>query len=317
MIIPNYFYSCDWGTTHFRLRLVESQSLKVIEERKSDRGVKSVYSDYKSQNESSQFDFFCQYLHEQLTHFPSEHQDHLIVLSGMASSSIGLFELEYAEMPLSINASNLKWKFLQNQEMKLVLVSGAKNDHDVMRGEEIQVVGLVDHMSKADGLIILPGTHSKHILIENGRLIDSRTYMTGELFNIISTTSILANSLTECDYSPLREPAFTRGLEIGLPGDMTSQLFSIRVNQLLHNADQEDSYFLLSGMIIGDELSSLKASTKHILLAASEPLMSMYTIALKHIDKESQLTIFNESDLELATLNGQCKLLAQIELPAI
>lgn len=36
------FYSCDWGTTHFRLRLVEKGSARVIDKVKTTEGVASL-----------------------------------------------------------------------------------------------------------------------------------------------------------------------------------------------------------------------------------------------------------------------------------
>lgn len=312
MIIPHYFFSCDWGTSQFRLRLIESKSLDVLGDVQTDQGVKSIFRQYKTQTHLSQLEFFCHYLSEQLTQFSKQHQDNLVILSGMASSSIGLMELAYAEMPIVADASNLNWKYIEEGTLRLLLISGAKTKSDVMRGEEIQLIGLADDLITTDGMVILPGTHSKHVTIKDGAFIDCKTYMTGELFNVISTHSILSNSLLASEFSSRNKQAFLKGMDIGLDGDMTRQLFSIRANQLLHSTSEDHNYYLLSGMIIGDELSVLRGYNKSIHIAASEPLLSMYTLGLKYFVEDSQLNIFTDKRLEQATLKGQHKLLAII-----
>ena len=61
---------------------------------------------------------------------------------------------------------------------------------DVMRGEETQLVGAVA-ADEASVLAVLPGTHSKWARVDRGRVVDFTTYMTGELYGVLLSHSIL------------------------------------------------------------------------------------------------------------------------------
>ena len=117
----------------------------------------------------------------------------------MASSSIGLYELDYADLPFNVNGDNLivKRLILKNKS-ELLLISGVKNNDGMMRGEETQAIGFEDYLKPFnESILILPGTHSKHLEYKNGNFIDLKSFMTGELFEILSLKSILSNSVTK------------------------------------------------------------------------------------------------------------------------
>ena len=79
----------------------------------------------------------------------------------------------------------------------LTLLLSQKKPYDVIRGEETQVLGYLHRNKKFSGFICLPGTHSKWIKIKKGKLINFKTYMTGELFEVISKNSILKHSIND------------------------------------------------------------------------------------------------------------------------
>src|SRR5678815_25631 len=105
-----------------------------------------------------------------------------IVISGMASSSIGIRELDYSSIPFPVSGTSANTEWIQTSTLKnpVLLVSGVRTDDDVMRGEETQLTGLLHliQIEKASKhLFILPGTHSKHIVVDQGNVIDLKTYM--------------------------------------------------------------------------------------------------------------------------------------------
>ena len=63
---------------------------------------------------------------------------------------------------------------------------------DVIRGEETQIFGAV---SGDGGLFLLPGTHSKWVAVEKGRIISFATFMTGEVFGVLRQHSILGRTM--------------------------------------------------------------------------------------------------------------------------
>jgi 2-dehydro-3-deoxygalactonokinase len=313
MSIPKYFISCDWGTTNFRLRLVETDSLKVIAEHKTKQGVRRVYENFLLQKEINQKDFFSNYLKEQLKKIALEHQNHTIVIAGMASANIGLKQLGYASLPIDPKKNDLIWESLILENgLHILLISGVKSDFGMMRGEEIQAVGLTDLLVPyKKGILLLPGTHSKHIKFENNSFTSLRTYMTGELFEVLSKRTILNNSVSKNSWSKKRVKAFKQGIQLGLNGDLTANLFSIRAKHILEKTKMKDNYFVLSGMLIGEELSYLKSVKDTVFLAASEPMLDMYEVALETILEPKQLVKFNGQVLENAFLKGQKNILLE------
>ncbi len=79
---------------------------------------------------------------------------------------------------------------MKNFRIPYILVSGFQTDTDIMRGEETKLLGF-DIPDDEERIFIFPGTHSKHVFVKNKTGIDFKTYMTGELFNLMSEKSIL------------------------------------------------------------------------------------------------------------------------------
>lgn len=313
MGLPNFFISCDWGTTNFRLRLVETHTLNIISEHKTAQGIKVLYEKYVQQKEVSQKQYFIAYLQEQIQVFPPEYRDCLTVMAGMASSNIGLHELPYADFPIEKGGANLLWKHLPLSNSEgVLLISGVKAQQGMMRGEEIQAVGLEEQLTQySKGILLLPGTHSKHLTYSFGEFQGIKNYMTGELFEILSKNSILANSVTTNQWNPQSAASFKVGLALGFEGELTSSLFSVRTNHVLNDTKKEDNYFYLSGLLIGDELSYLKNHKDYVFLAAPEPIFGLYQLALTSLLDDIQLVCFDNKKIENALLIGQRKILTQ------
>ena len=146
----NYILCCDWGTTSFRLRLVERHTYAIVAEILSPSGVAGTFRSWKEQTEISRFDFYSDFLKSSILEIgiksgKSVHNIPVIV-SGMASSSLGMEEIPYAELPFDIYGSQASVRVSKNfngPDANLVLVSGVKSYEDVMRGEEAQLIGLI------------------------------------------------------------------------------------------------------------------------------------------------------------------------------
>ncbi|WP_300024505.1 2-dehydro-3-deoxygalactonokinase [uncultured Maribacter sp.] len=307
MKIPDYFISCDWGTSNFRLKLVATETLNVLVEHKTDQGVKVVYQKFLQQNQIGQTQFFKNYLESQINKLDDYHKAGLIVAAGMASSNIGMKELPYGEVPFNDKGEGLKWEIVPFKEnLDIILISGVKTETGMMRGEEIQALGLSKYLeSYRSGILILPGTHSKHIHYLNGEFNSLKSFMTGEVFELLSCNSILSNSVEKCHWINKRHDAFKQGLKIGFRGGLSAHLFSVRARHILDDANKKDNFYFLSGMLIGDELSYLKDLEHNVFLAAPEPFYSMYKLALESVLNAAQVICFGDKVLEKALLLGQ------------
>lgn len=313
MSLPSHFISCDWGTSNFRLRLVETDTLEIILEIKTHDGVKLLFQRFCEQKDIDQKTFFVNYLKKQIRRLPTEYHETLIVSSGMSTSNIGLMELPYAELPFYKNGDTLIKKQISiSKKQDLLLISGIKCETGMMRGEEVQAIGLEKYLSPySRGLLLLPGTHSKHISYTNGQFYALKNYMTGELFDVLAKKSILSNSVESGNWNEATKAAFKEGLQLGLEGRLTSSLFIIRARNVIENRSKTSNYFMLSGLLIGDELSYLRDVDESIFLAAPDTIFELYKTALESLVDSDKVVLLNGPILESALLKGQKKVLLQ------
>ena len=204
------FLSCDWGSTSFRLRWVRGPRRNVVCEICEPSGVKVLYEEANqngAQDEKLRAPFFAKFLNTKLeallgsTPLPTTPLP--LFISGMASSTVGWCELPYAKAPFALDGSGVSLKAINWNKPPWIgatyLISGVATEHEMMRGEETEIIGLMAepalHTLRARCLIILPGTHSKHVRIENESVVDWRTFMTGELFEVLGRHSLLRASV--------------------------------------------------------------------------------------------------------------------------
>jgi 2-dehydro-3-deoxygalactonokinase len=315
------FFSCDWGTSAFRLRLVDAGTLNVLSEIKTDHGIASTFESWKliNQPEEKRIAFYQTYLFEQVkkvsSSFSQSFHDAPVILSGMASSSIGMLELPYKELPFLCNGADLVVHTLltadDNAPHEIILVSGVRTHEDAMRGEETMLVGC--NISNDDGeqLFIFPGTHSKHVIVSKGLVQSITTYMTGEIFDLLSTKSILAASVKKED---AEQTGLNRFFADGvMDGKATSNLlnsiFHVRTNQLFKKATVEENYHYLSGLLIGHELKgAAENKLSPVILVCSEGLKKNYMEALTILGLNDDLQCINADD---ALISGQWKIMQQ------
>jgi 2-dehydro-3-deoxygalactonokinase len=308
----NHFLSCDWGTTSFRLRLVSVPGLKTIAEVKSEEGIAAIHNLWKEKNadEKRRLNFYLSILNERLktlqqktnvsTNLP-------IIISGMASSTIGMIELPYKQLPIHLNGSDLIVEKIKSREdfpNDIFLISGLRTENDVMRGEETQLIGSAD--KHTEGLFIFPGTHSKHVLVKNGMAVDIKTYMTGEFFELLSTKSILAASVEKSDAGSEKiVNAFKTGVEESSKYNLLHNSFLVRTNLLFNRYTKQENYYCLSGLLIGSELQEVKKlNEQSIFLVGAKQLVDFYATALDCLQIKASIKII---DAEEATIKGQYK----------
>lgn len=289
------FFSCDWGTTAFRLRLVETETGKILAEKSSGDGIKKIFDQWKASDGDREV-YFLSTLKRELSllkqRYDGKTEGIPVLISGMASSAIGFRPMPYTSLPLDLYKLELQKAVISPDDQfphPLVVISGLKTEEDVMRGEETQLLGLAGKYPLEDSLCILPGTHSKHLIVKKNVLADFKTYMTGELFELLTTQSILRNSVQK----PVKadKEAFFEGVKKSKERNFLHSLFSIRCGDLLHDEDPQKSYDLLSGLVIGMELQALGSlkPAADLLLAGEGALQQYYSQALGFLNLEHQL----------------------------
>jgi 2-dehydro-3-deoxygalactonokinase len=215
------------------------------------------------------------YLTEVLGKWQGEYE--LIIAIGMIGSNIGLHETEFSPLPIDINEVSNSLIKVPNFEPALFIVPGVSKVGDVMRGEESQSLAA----GLENGLVISPGTHSKWVEIKSGKITDFRTYLTGELFELLRNHSTLSKA-TDSASKLVASADFLAGLN-AQSSDLTHDLFSIRANWL-QGKSQDASREHLSGLLIGAEIKSAKSWCKasEARIVASDSLAEIYIFALSH-----------------------------------
>ena len=276
----------DWGTTSLRGVRINAQG-HITDQRALPQGILQVAP-------GGFADAFAQHFGDWLAEGPQ-----LCLLSGMVGSRQGWQEAPYCPCPADFAAlcSQLLW--LDNpQGVPTAIVPGMSSlaQHqvdavqgvpDVMRGEEIQVIGALRLMGSRDGLFLLPGTHSKWVQAQGGTITGFKTFMTGELFALLAQHSILGKTLDSS--AALDEAAFIQGLERAQsPDSLSHLLFGTRALSLFGALDPAQSASYLSGLLIGQEIRSMQpAQGTRIALIGSSALTERYAAALQHVGCDS------------------------------
>jgi 2-dehydro-3-deoxygalactonokinase len=330
--MKQYWLSCDWGTTALRLRLIDAKNHQILSEYASQEGIARTYKAWKAKDAPPQYklDFYRCVLKKHIEILANQAKKNLegidILLSGMASSSIGLYEMPYAETPFALDGSQANVYNIEADAQfshNISLISGVKTDNDVIRGEETQLVGLAQLLplnviarngaTEGGAIIILPGTHSKHILLENNQLTNIHTFMTGEMFNLLTQHSILKDSIETINLDILSTDnltAFTKGVLETDSSSLLHNLFKVRTNQIFNKMAKNENAFYLSGLLIGYELTPLlKPKNKSLVLCSGSNLYDFYKNAFDILGLSKRTQLVPVDILDKAVVIGQMKIL--------
>ena len=206
-----------------------------------------------------------------------------VLASGMIGSKQGWIEASYQKTPCNLNNIEFISPSVTDNRFSIKIFSGIsqRNNPDVMRGEETQIAGFLYDNPNFSGSICLPGTHSKWVKIENGNIINFKTFMTGELFEIISKNSILIHTVTSKKI--LKSELIKAVNEIFIkPEIFGNALFQLRADDLINSRGSEVYKSKLSGYLLGLELlGSLEFwKKKDIVLIGNADLIELYDYIL-------------------------------------
>lgn len=316
----NQFYSIDWGTTSLRVRLisVQNDSINILSESSDHRGVGWLYNLWENEKSTlSREAYFLTFLQSCLVKFaqylPANAAALPVVISGMASSSIGIREIPYSPIPFHLNGNDLIYEVLSRPAgfaHDVLLLSGLCSSSDVMRGEEVQLLGLSKyHGVFPKALYLFPGTHSKHILVENHQATSFKTYITGEMFKLLSEYSVLKNSIQKAD--KIDENSFHFGLKLRKDNILHSA-FTIRALSVLNKNKNICNYSLLSGLLIGLELNYLEDSDIPIYICAHKNLSPNYELAIRLLSLDKRSVIVPSEIVDEAVVYGQMLLFKKV-----
>lgn len=264
----------DWGTSNRRAYVLDAQG-DLIHRHEDAAGILHVDGDFKGSLKSL------------LQTLQIERAD--VVMSGMVGSRNGWQQVPYlsVDQPLSRLHDALTEIETTSPDVRCRIAPGYEfvDEHglpDVMRGEETQVLGVLE-LSKATGWFLLPGTHSKWVHVENGCITRFATFMTGELYSLMSQHGTLSKVMAQQESVP---EAFAAGLQAARHGGFTHTAFCCRAMVVTDRMPAEHTASYLSGLLIGTELHEIlhQASIdmqSPVQVVGSPALASRYLSALE------------------------------------
>ncbi|WP_070887749.1 2-dehydro-3-deoxygalactonokinase [Pseudomonas sp. D1-3] len=236
----------DWGTTQLRAWAISAGG-EVLQRGASARGMGSLAPDQ-----------FEAALLELIDGWLSGDKVTEVVACGMVGARQGWCEAPYAEVPCAPQAmARVIRPQVSDTRMRVSIIPGLcqRAPADVLRGEETQIAGLLAVQPDYHGLVCLPGTHSKWAEVGEGQVLGFQTFMTGELFALLSGQSVLRHGMR--GDQPLDWSAFELGLRAATERPLLGALFGLRAEGLLEGLAPAAAWARLSGLLIGQELRGL------------------------------------------------------------
>ena len=287
---PPDWIAVDWGTS--ALRVWAMQGDRVLAEAASDQGMGRLATD---QFEPALLHLIGDWL-EPGRICP-------VLAAGMVGARQGWAEAPYRPVPCPpVEAGAAISVPTRDPRIAVRILPGLSQSApaEVMRGEEAQIAGVLARWPGFSGTVCLPGTHTKWAAIAGGRVTQFRTLMTGEMFDLLASRSVLRHSLAP---GGADMAAFRDGLRLSQGLDMPLNLFSLRAESLLGSPDPVALRARLSGLLIGQELAATRPlwQGREIVIVASAGLETLYLAGLESFGA----TVRTLSATE-ATLAGLC-----------
>lgn len=265
----------DWGTSSLRAYRLDASGTIVVR-RRAEFGVMACR------------DRFGAALAAQIDGW----DDPDIVLCGMIGSRQGWVEVPYVEcaagaVELAAGMTCIEAPEFDGRRLWFVpgMADRGSDVADVMRGEETQIVALLDAFGDGTHLVCLPGTHSKWVVVRDRAIASIATAMTGELYAVLRAHSTLGRLMGDGE-SRFDAPAFDEGLRRSAePGGLLHHLFGVRTAGLFDRLPAAALPSYLSGLLIGHEVRSSRIDARtpppeQVHLIGSEHLLEAYARAL-------------------------------------
>ncbi|MEP4197814.1 MAG: 2-dehydro-3-deoxygalactonokinase [Aliishimia sp.] len=236
----------DWGTTH--LRAFAMAGREVLAQASSDQGMNTLA---RSDFEAALLTLIADWL--------TTGRTTQVICCGMIGARQGWVEAPYRSVPCRAGGGAMIRAQASDPRVNVHVLPGISqaNPSDVMRGEETQIAGFLALNEGWDGVICLPGTHSKWAHISAGEVISFQTFMTGELFALLTDQSVLRHSTSSAEWD---NDAFSQAISdtLSRPESLAARLFRLRASDLLNATPSATARAQLSGFLIGAELAAAR-----------------------------------------------------------
>ncbi|MEG0911972.1 MAG: 2-dehydro-3-deoxygalactonokinase [Oscillospiraceae bacterium] len=248
------------------------------------------------------------------------------IASGMITSEIGLIEIPHLVAPVGLDElakgiESVPGGKILPIDLPILFIRGIRNNYgdnatlrdirnvDFMRGEETQVIGILEDLAITESVnIIVLSSHTKIIHADNnGKIVASLTTISGQLYEAILKETMIGKSLIENNVEQSGGYSFEEVVaiatevvnEVGLDRCMMIPRFM----QVLLNTDyNERNLFLNTGIAVDDmkiisEFERQGHTAKTFVLFGHESRCKLYSYLLKQ-KYGSEIKVISVSDKE-------------------
>jgi 2-dehydro-3-deoxygalactonokinase len=284
----------DWGTSNLRVWMLGRDGLAFAQD-SSEKGMAGLARDA-----------FEPALLELVEPYLAPDRVTLVICAGMVGAREGWMEAPYVAVPCAPPSGQAAVTLASTDPRLAVhILPGVKqmSPPDVMRGEETQIAGVLSAQPDFDGILCLPGTHTKWVHISAGEIVSFQTCMTGEMFALLSQHSVLRHSVTSDGWD---QDSFLAGVASAMdrPQAFAAQLFGTRAAGLLLGTSADAGRARLSGLLVGLELAGTKPYWlgRRVAILGADAVAGHYQSALA--EQGIQAEMLESADLTLAGLTS-------------
>ncbi|MEB3102464.1 2-dehydro-3-deoxygalactonokinase [Ferviditalea candida] len=321
----------DSGTTNSRIRLIDAGEFKVVDTVKVSVGVRSTAIEG---NNNSLREGIAEGIKEIIDRNGRIPEDiRYIAASGMITSNLGLYEVphfygaagaeEFAKhsrierIPEFLNIPAIFVPGFKNQTAVSGDAVNMTNEFDIMRGEEVETLGLLEQMNlKGPGMMILPGSHTKFVMVnDRSQIIACLSTLGGEILDAVSKHTILAKSLEKQLIGQVEKEALMNGFSWGQRAGLSRSLFHIRLLDLFSDMTRNQRANYMTGSVIASDLQAMEEFLRMqsspkldwIVIGGSNPLRKAFAYLLETTNFAGVVEATDEQ-VELSTVIGSIKI---------
>lgn len=317
----------DSGTTNSRLRLVDSSKNIVEDIIKIKIGVRNTAIEGNNNHLKKQL---TKAIKELLQSNKLRAMDiSYIIASGMITSNLGIYEIPHIPSPAGLQdfvRNSVVVKLEEFLDIPCIFVPGMTNNvfgnqktdmidiinkYDVMRGEEVESLGLRKHLDvQGSGVIVLPGSHTKYVTIDENKLLTSCiSTVGGELLQAIQKETILSKSLEKSLIKEMDIRMLKKGYESAHKYGLTRTLYHIRLIDLFSDVDDNARANYFVGAVIHDDIKALMQSIdekyiKWVIVGGSNPLRQAFVYLFKVSSLGGEVMEATDEQVEHSFIEG-------------
>ncbi|MCQ2413259.1 MAG: 2-dehydro-3-deoxygalactonokinase [Clostridia bacterium] len=235
-----------------------------------------------------------------------------VLACGMLTSELGLLELPHTVAPAGMEELHGSMHLCRMEDIAgipFAFMRGVKTEcttvenSDMMRGEETELMGVFS----GDGVYVFPGSHTKIIETENGKIRDSRTMLTGEMIYAVATDTILADAVKLEDHEICKE-TLLQGFDYADKHGIGEALFKVRIlKNTFHKSESELYSFFLGVMVSGEIRCILSRSPKRVVIGGKAAIKEAIGTILKEYT-DAEIVILSNEEVDHSTVNGMIRI---------